>query len=372
MATDSSGVVIVGGGITGVAIAYYLGKAGVKATVIEKDSVGSHASGFAYGGLSPLSGAGIPGPMADAAQETMRLHLELARSLPQETGVSIEFRQRPTLTLALNDDEAQRLQAALVWQQQQPGYHVEWLDAAAAKAVEPRITDATVGAVHIKGGGDVEPYRMTLALTRAAENMGATVRHGRVIGLTWSGSRVAGVKLESGELACDCVVLAMGPWSAEAGAWLNLPIEVRPLKGQIIRLRAPGAPLECSVGWKGNYATTKPDGLLWTGTTEEEAGFDEHPTQAARDQIIESLLTMLPSLSDAELVEHTACLRPLAADEGLLVGRAPNCEGVYLATGAGRKGILFAPVMARATADLIVKGEASMALDAFDPGRFAR
>jgi len=286
--------------------------------------------------------------------------------------VNIEFRQRPTLTLAFNDDEVKRLKAPLAWQQQQPGYKVEWLDVAGAKAVEPRISDDMIGAVYIEGGADVEPYRMTLALTRAAENMGATVRHGRVTGLKWSGSRVAGVVLESGELACDCVVLAMGPWSAESGAWLHLPIEVRPLKGQIIRLRVPGAPVQCSVGWKGNYATTKPDGLLWTGTTEEEAGFDENPTQASRDQIIDSLLKMLPSMTDAELVEHTACLRPLAADEWLLLGPVPNVEGVYMATGAGRKGILLGPAMARATADLIVQGRASISLDAFDPGRFAK
>lgn len=300
----------------------------------------------------------------------MRLHVELAQRLPEETGINFEFRQRPTLSLALNDEDAQKLKASLPWQQQQSGYKVEWLDAVGAKAVEPRVSDETIGAVYIEGGGDVEPYRMTLALTRAAENMGTTVRHGRVTGLKWSGSRVAGVRLENGEVAGDRVVLAMGPWSAETGAWVNLPIEVRPLKGQIIRLRAPGAPLECSVGWKGNYATTKPDGLLWTGTTEEEAGFDENPTQAARDQIIESLLTMLPSMADAELVEHTACLRPLSVDEWLLLGPVPDCEGVYMATGAGRKGILFAPTMARATADLIVKGSASISLDAFAPGRF--
>ncbi|PON10118.1 hypothetical protein C2W62_51800, partial [Candidatus Entotheonella serta] len=153
--------------------------------------------------------------MAEVAQETMWLHFELAQSLPEETGVNIEFRQRPTLTVAFNDDESERLKAPLAWQQQQPGYKVEWLDRAGAKAVESRISDETIGAVHIEGGADVEPYRMTLALTRAAENMGTTVRHGRVTGLKWSGSRVAGVVLENGEVACDQVVLAIGPWSAE-------------------------------------------------------------------------------------------------------------------------------------------------------------
>ena len=91
-----------------------------------------------------------------------------------------------------------------------------------------------------------------------------TVRHGRV----------TGVILERDEVACSTVVLALGPWSAETSAWLDVPIEVRPLKGQILRLQAPGPPVACSVGWGHNYATTKSDGPLWAGATEEESGFD--------------------------------------------------------------------------------------------------
>jgi glycine/D-amino acid oxidase-like deaminating enzyme len=128
--------------------------------------------------------------------------------------------------------------------------------------------------------------------------------------------------------------------------------------------------MECSVGWGGNYATTKPDGLLWTGTTEEEAGFNEQPTTDGRDKIIASLLHMLPAKSEAQLAQHTACLRPLSADGLLLLGQVPGWEGVYLATGAGRKGILLGPAMGRITADLITKGSTSIPIDAFAPGRF--
>jgi glycine/D-amino acid oxidase-like deaminating enzyme len=81
MAIPSSDVVIIGGGIVGVSTAYFLAQTGIKSVIVERDSVGSHASGFAYGGLSPLGGAGIPEPMAEVAQEGMRLHLELAYSL---------------------------------------------------------------------------------------------------------------------------------------------------------------------------------------------------------------------------------------------------------------------------------------------------
>src|SRR5262249_31905692 len=85
---------------------------------------------------------------------------------------------------------------------------------------------------------------------------------------------------------------AAGRGGAEASDWIGVPIDVRPLKGQIIRLQAPGPPVVCSVGWGHNYATTKTDGLLWAGTTEEEAGFDEESTPAARDEIGAALLKM--------------------------------------------------------------------------------
>src|SRR5437899_3449067 len=275
MAESSADVVIVGGGIAGMTTAYYLATSGVRSLVVERDAIGSHASGFAYGGLSPLSGFGIPGPLAEITQDGMRLHRELSKCLLEETGIDIDFRVRSSLALAFTEADVLRLQAALPWQQRQPGYAVRWLDAAEARRVEPRISEETIGAVLIDGTADVEPYRLVLALTKAAEEMGASVRHGRVTGLRRDGRRVTGVMLERGEVACSAVVLGLGPWSGETSSWIDTPIEVRPLKGQILRLQAPGPPVACSVGWGHNYATTKTDGLLWAVTTEEEPGFDE-------------------------------------------------------------------------------------------------
>jgi len=110
-------VVIVGGGIVGMVTAYYLAKAGVPSVVIERDAIGSHASGYAYGGLSPVSGFGIPGPLAEVSQEGMRLHRELAESVVEETGIGIDFRVRSSLALAFTEADVQRLQSALPWQQ---------------------------------------------------------------------------------------------------------------------------------------------------------------------------------------------------------------------------------------------------------------
>jgi glycine oxidase len=372
MTESSPDVVIVGGGIAGLTTAYYLAKARVPSVVVERDAIGSHASGFAYGGLSPLTGFGIPGPQAEIAQDGMRLHRELRESVVEETGIDVDFRQRSSLALAFNDADVQRLQAALPWQQRQPGYAARWLDSAEARRVEPRISDETLGATLIEGTADVEPYRLVLALTRAAEGLGVTVRHGRAIGLRRDSGRVTGVVLERETIVCSTVVLALGPWSGEVSAWIDVPIDVRPLKGQILRLKAPGPPVDCSVGWGHNYATTKTDGLLWAGTTEEEAGFDEESTPAARDEIGAALVRMLPAMADAQIAHQTACLRPLASDGLLVLGRVPGLEHVYVATGAGRKGILYGPAMGHAIADLVLGRDTRVALEAFAPARFVR
>ena len=372
MATNGADAVIVGGGIVGVATAYCLGKAGIKSIMVEKDSIGSHASGFAAGGLGPLSGAGIPGPVFPLAHEGMRIHKGFSRALSEETGTDTQYRPMSYLALAFTEEEVREGKAVLPWQQAQEGYKVRWLEPAEIKDIEPRVSDLALGGVYGEGMGSVEPYRFTLALSQAAEKLGATVRHGRATGLKREGARVTSVVLDSGEIPCDRVVLSMGPWSGEASSWLDVPIKVSPLKGQILRLRAPGAPLGCTVGWAGNYATTKPDGLLYAGTTEEDVGFDENLTVEGRDSVMASLLKMIPAVTDAELVLQTACLRPLAADMLPILGAVPGWEGVYAATGAGRKGILLGPAMGRITADLITKGSSDIPIEAFDPGRFAK
>ncbi len=365
-----SEVVIVGGGIAGISTAYYLGKAGVRSTVIEKDAIAAHASGFAYGGLGPLSGAGIPGPMAEIAQVSFRLHTDLSESLPEESGIDFEFRSRLSLSLAFDDDEASALRAAGDWQGQQDGFSTEWLEPSGLREINPGISSEAVGGCLLHGMTDLEPYKFVLAMAQAAEKLGAEVRHGVVTGLERNGSRVTGVTTSGGVVPCDTAVLAQGPWTGEATEWTGTPLPVQPLKGQILRLNAPGPAVDCSISWSHNYAATKGDGLLWTGTTEERVGFNEEPTSDARDVIMSSLLKMLPAMEEAELVRQTACLRPVTPDGLLAIGKVPGWDGLYVTTGAGRKGIMYGPHMGLSVADMILGRETQLDLSAFDPERF--
>ena len=148
----------------------------------------------------------------------------------------------------------------------------------------------------------------------------------------------------------------------------SLPIA--PLKGQIIRLRAPGPPILVSLSWGADYATTKQDGLVWTGSTEERVGFDDRPTPEGRDTVLESVLQVLPYLEDAELVQQTACLRPIAPDGLPILGALPGAEGAVVATGAGRNGIQLGPAMGRSAADLALGRDPVVDLSFADPQRF--
>ena len=217
----------------------------------------------------------------------------------------------------------------------------------------------------------MEPYRYTLAAGQAAERTGVEILNRRATGLISDGDTCRGVTRENGSLEAGVVVLAMGPWSGQASDWCRFDIPITPLKGQILRLQHGGEPVRTSIHYDGNYVVTKPDGLTWAGTTEEYAGFDDTPTAEARDSIIASIRTMVPSLSDAKLVQQTACLRPLSGDGLPIVGKAPGWRNLYLGTGAGRKGILWSTGMCQGLADLILNGSTEVpGVSSLDPARF--
>lgn len=353
-------VIVVGAGIAGCLTGYLLARAGAGVTILERDAVGSHASGFAFGGLGPLEGAGIPDTILDFSVWCFERHKFIYEELQEETGIDTQFHLRDRLNLAFTEAEAAQQKQAIAWQSKLPGFKVEWLEPEDAVRSEPRTNPACIGASCAQGTGAVEAYRYNLAAAQAAEKYGATILQRRVTGLLSDGGKCRGVKLESGEIAAGAVVMAGGPWAGGMSEWCGVDIPVRPLKGQIIRLQLSENPMVASLNYAGSYAASKPDGLIWAGTTEEDVGFDEELTTAARDKVMSDLLQMAPSLAEAELVQQTACLRPLSADGMPIVGAVPGWDDLYLATGGGRKGILWSTGMAQGLADLILNGSSAI------------
>ena len=373
MSSDTRDVVVVGAGIIGCLTAYLLAKGGLKVTLLEADSVGSHASGFAFGEMGAIDGAGLPDPLLEFSLWSLRRHEPLAKELFEVSGVDNEYQARGRLKLAFNDEEARAYKKDLECQSKVTELGVEWLDSQEVVKVEPLANPECLGAVYLQRAAMVEPYRHTLAAAQAAEKLGVESLLRRATGLVVQGDRCLGVSFENGAIQAGMVVLAMGPWTQQAASWHGANIPVTPLKGQILRLQHSAQRIRTSLHYSGSYVASKPDGLIWAGTTEEEVGFDEETTLQARDKIMGDLLKMAPSMADAELVQQTACLRPLSGDGLPIVGKVPGWENLYVGTGAGRKGILWSTGMCYGLADLILTGRTEVpGIHHLDPARFQR
>jgi glycine oxidase len=369
MSRESVDVVIVGAGIVGCAAAYGLASSGLRPMVIERDSVGSHASGFAMGELFPWWGPGIPDTLSPFARESMEVHLELHSVLQEETGINTDFHMRDLVSVAFDGDGLSALQLRYEWLVDS-GAQAELLDADGVRRIDSRISQEVIGGLHMGNLGILDSYKLVLSLARVAERRGATIRRGIVSGIEWEGGVARAVCLGSERIPCQNVVLALGPWAHATGEWLGMRVPVRPLKGQILRLELPGPPIDTCLGWVGGYALTKSDDLVWAGTTEEEVGFDEQPTAGARQAIIEGFRHTFPAAEEARVVQQTACLRPVSSDGLPILGRVPGTPNVYIGTAAGRKGILLGPAMGQAIAGLITEGATSLSIDSFGLERF--
>ena len=370
---NDSPICVVGGGIVGLATAYFLSKENQKVLLLERDSFGSHSSGFAYGSLSPLGEAGHYKDISSEislAKLGMALHTRFSKELPEISGIDTQHRFRPAIDLAFSDKEVEECKVQVEWRKTQDGYSSEWLNSDEVRKIVPEISEEIMGAAYTEGVADVDPYRLVLALVQACEKMGVEIQHGEFTGINVTSKTITSINTKTKTIPCSSLVLAMGPWMKNVSDWIGISVPIRPLKGQIIKLNVPDVSIGYSVGWQGNYACTKLDDLLWVGTTEEDVGFENTPTNDARDWIISILLKMFPNLDNAELVQHTACLRPLAKDGMVILGPVEGYRNLILATGAGRKGILLGPAMGKIVSELLTNQETSIDISQFNIQRF--
>ena len=371
MSGERNGVVIVGGGVMGCAVAYYLGRAGVGSTIIERDGVAAHASGYSAGALNSLEGAGIPGPLGPLAIRSFRMHKEIWPELVERSGIDFGPRVASSLRVAFDESDVTELEATYdAFDSAGDSFSAGWLNASELRELEPRISHDALCALETSGNAVLDSYRYTQALAKTAQTMGAEIVSGTVTGIETQGGKVTSVVMEGVEIPCGAVVLAAGPWSNEVGKWLGVEIPVEPYKGEILRMRPHWSPTDRDLQGAGVTLYRRERDQVWIGATEEKKGFDTSPSASARRTLMSAALKLMPAMRDADLVKHTACLRPLTPDWLPIVGRAPGWDNAYLATGAGKKGILLSAGIGRAVADMLMHGHTNMPVDGFELSRF--
>ena len=375
-------VVVIGAGVIGCSVAYYLAREGVNVTLVERESIGSGASAHATGSLSLLGAEFSPGASFQIARASYSEFRQIVPELESDTGMELLYQRRPSLRLALDGDEADLIRSLMVWQQ--PHVEMRWIDAQEVHSIEPRLSPSIVGAVYEDESAQLDSYRLNLALARGAELKGANIVNREVTGLVTSGSTVSGVKTASEDIHCGAVVVAAGTWSRTFTLWLDFPVPVRPLKGERLLLNYPGEPLPVLISSpKRGHMISRMDGFTSVGSTGgrdydrqelfwgEE--FDRRPTATARLELMQRAIDVFPDLEHAELVQQLAGSRPLSPDGNPIIGPVPGLEGVFLATGHTTKGIHLGPITGRIITDYIRRGSTKVVSDMsqFLPDRFA-
>ena len=367
----ASNVVVIGGGAIGLAVAWRAAQRGRAVCVLERGALGAGASHVAAGMLAPVTEAD-PGELA-----LLELGLRSARAWPafaEELAAAADadpgLRRCGALVVARDADEAAALQRELELRLRLR-LDVQRLLPSAARSLEPALAPTLRLALSVPGDHAADPRSLVLALAEAARRAGATLRTGAAVRAVRSaGGRVTGVELAGGELvAAGEVVVAAGAWS---GAIAGLPeIALRPVKGQIMRLRDRAGPglLGRIVRFEGGYLVPRGDGRYVLGATMEERGFDTTVTAGGLYELLRDAGELVPGIHELVVEESAAGLRPATPDNAPLLGRAEALDGVVWATGHHRNGILLAPVTGEIVAG-VLDGES--APDAFAPGRFAR
>jgi glycine oxidase len=353
-------VLVVGGGVIGLSLAWRARQQGMTVLVLEREEIGRRcATAVAAGMLAPVSEV----EFGDAGRRVLDLGVrsaaiwpDFASELERASGIAVGLRRSGTVTVARDVDEARELERQMAFREE-IGLRFARLAPSAVRELEPALAPTVRLALHAPEDHSVDPRRVLAALRRACEADGVRLReHAAVAGLDLASSDgpVAGVTLAGGEqLRAGVVVVAAGAWAAELG---GLPararVAVRPVKGQILRLRDPEGPglLERVLRFSGGYIVPRGDGRYVLGATMEERGFEEEPTAGGVYELLRHARELLPGVLELQIQELSVGFRPTTADNAPVIGLGA-VEGLLWAVGHHRNGILLAPV----TAELIVE-----------------
>ncbi len=300
-----------------------------------------------------------------------------AAELLAVTGVDVEYRDEGTLVVAPTRDDLAQLRFSYEFQRSLD-IPLEWLSVAEARRLEPHLKPGIAGAVLSRGDHQVENRRLAEALRLAFLAAGGRLHEARPVrAVEVSGGRVEGLWLE-GALGGDrpqpaeVVVLAAGAWCRNIeGLPPAAQPPVRPVKGQVLTLLMdPQAPLLSHVLWAPKiYLVPRRDGRLIIGATVEEQGFDESLTAGGVFSLLEAAWRAVPAIEELPIAETMVGFRPTSRDDAPILG-ASSVEGLVIASGHHRNGILLAPITADAVSQLILSGRVPPLIAGFGLDRF--
>jgi glycine oxidase len=365
----NSDIIIVGGGVIGLSIAYVLAREGVRATLLDRREFGREASWAGAGLIPPHTERLTIHPTVDLRSWSAVLYPEWSAALAEETGIDNGYRRTGGVDVARTSREDQELRtAAGRWRVE--GIVYERMAPRDFARVEPALSPELLSAYFLPDRAQIRNPRHLKALVRSANLRGVGLRPGvEVLGFDVDGGRVTAVRTAEGLLPCGVAVVAAGPWSAALLEGVGVRVPTPPVKGEIVLLRSDRTLLRRVVEHGKNYLVPRDDGRILVGATEEDVGFDVRPTPAGLRDLLDEALRLCPSLAGAEVERSWAGLRPGSIDTKPYLGHAPGFSNLIVATGHKRSGLQLAPATAEVIADLALGRPPRIDLTPFRPDR---
>ncbi len=367
--SQSQDFIIVGAGIVGAMMAYRLVAQGYSVLLVDKGPPGGQASRAAAGILSPSAESGPSQPFFELLQQSFLLYPGLVRKIEEASGMDVELNQCGVIQTALDETEEAQLESLYQWQKDR--IDLKWLSGAALTDLEPDMKHARA-AIYAPMEMQVNAPKLVHAAIRAGHEEGLSSRFGVMVEhLLVQDRRVWGVQTTQGRYFAEKgVIVATGPWmpSLLAGLGEYYDIPIKPVKGQVVSLTGDRMPIRHIVFARHHYVVPKPDGRLIVGATEDDTGFDDRVSVDGVANITRSLDYFGPRIKHMHWDTAWAGLRPMAQDGLPVLGVWPEWQGLYVAGGHFRNGVLLAAV----TADLVLEWAQNGTLppEAFWPQRF--
>ena len=367
---DRPEVNVVGAGIIGCAVAYELGRRGAIVRVLDCRDVGQGATQASAGMLAPFLEAEHPGPLQALGVRSLELYDEFVADVVADSGDLVPYERTGTLEVATDETSLGRLERVRD-RLASAGVDCHLLDRVEAHETERHLGTTVRGALLVPSQGFVDATALTTALCRAGRRHGVSFLPRGTARRLSTGDRGIEIDTAGGPLTSDVVVLAAGSWAGQVAVEGEAPLPIRPVRGQLLRLRWPGAQLTRVVWSPRCYVVPWRDGSLLVGATVEEVGFDERATVSAVRTLLDAVCDLLPGARDAGFDEVRVGLRPGTPDDLPTLGWSRSVPNLIYATGHYRNGVLLAPLTARLVADLVLDGPEDPLLEAVAPGRFS-
>ncbi|MBI4531576.1 MAG: glycine oxidase ThiO [Candidatus Latescibacteria bacterium] len=372
---QTADVVVIGGGVIGCFIADELAGSGVRVSVVERGRVGAEASSASAGLLVPLHAAeeeGTRTPLFDLYLTSTRMFPKFIPELEQETGISTEYVPSGSLRLSMSEEEEDLLKEQFERWKANLGSEMEWIDRQQAHEMEPELGSEIRGGIFSKEEKYLNSARLVDALARRASLRGVKFLEGcMATGIQTSGNRVEAVLTSEGEVATRHVIVAAGAWSRFCCEWFGISIPIAPARGQMIAVKPLDRMLRRPIFTAHGAAFPRLDGSIYVGATVELVGFNKRNTPEGIASLLDQIPPILPRLSGEGFERAWAGLRPFCEDGVPVIGRLPGWEGVIVASGHFKMGIVGSPITARKVKEIIVDGREDPLIKPFSPARFA-